>query len=137
MPEATCKYCGQEIALVEGKWRDGFDRPHVPQSDSALEASHAELLEALKEFAAASALPTQGDYSGFEYPSKTYDPSFGGGECEKHGRYYGSCASCRYDYDGFQHQQNVDARRKRNDALRLADEHARAAIAKAEEVRRG
>lgn len=30
----------------------------------------------------------------WEAPSKTYDKSYGGGDCSKHGRYYGTCACC-------------------------------------------
>jgi hypothetical protein len=33
----------------------------------------------------------------WEAPSKTYDKSYGGGDCSKHGRYYGTCACCNIE----------------------------------------
>jgi hypothetical protein len=30
----------------------------------------------------------------WEAPSKTYNSAYHGGDCSKHGRYYGTCASC-------------------------------------------
>jgi hypothetical protein len=30
----------------------------------------------------------------YAYPEKTFDKSYGGGDCSKHGRYYGMCHCC-------------------------------------------
>jgi len=59
----------------------------------------------------------------------TYDPSFGGGECSKYGRYYGVCHSCRQDEQDAQERANWQARWNRDRALAQASEVARATLA--------
>lgn len=58
----------------------------------------------------------------WEVPSKTYDESYGGGECSKHGRYYGRCACCDREMKmHYEHQR----RRFEYDRKRKLEELAR------------
>lgn len=94
-----------------------------------------DLLEALKAYRAARAMPSTGDYAAipWEYKGGPRNPGWGGGDCEKHGRWYGSrCSGCFTDLEKLRAQADRDAVHARDNALRAADEKARAIIASIE-----
>lgn len=94
-----------------------------------------DLLDALKAYLAAEAMPTHGDASDFVFPEIRVrvkgSPDLGK-ICDKHGLVYGYCHCCQDDLMKHRHNKDREARNARDDALRAAREIARAAIAKAE-----
>jgi hypothetical protein len=100
----------------------------------ALKKQSTELLEALKAYRKARAMPSYGDYAeiDWEYSAGPMNSAWGGGDCTKHGRWYGRCHLCFQDLAKLRAQADRDAVHARDNALRAADELARAAIAKAE-----
>lgn len=95
-----------------------------------LERSNKELVKALNEYSMARAMPTVGDYAGiaWESPAGPIDPSWGGGDCKKHGRWYGRCHSCKADWEDLMKQADRDATQARDKALMAAEVKARATI---------
>lgn len=62
----------------------------------------------------------------YEPPKSTYDAAYHGGDCEKHGRWYGICYSCRREQDRHYEYQQADFDLKQKRDLRdLADEARR------------
>lgn len=96
-------------------------------------AIKAELLEALQAYSAARAMPSHGDYAAIQWVSQAgpRNPAWGGGDCAKHGRWYGRCYGCYDELDKLRDQSDRDAVHARDNALRAAEEKARTAIAKA------
>lgn len=97
-----------------------------------LHALNAELAAALKMLQAAANLPSHANAEDIIYtrPLATYEPSYQGGICQKHDQYYGgSCSSCTHDMKLIKERADRDAVRARDDALRSAEEQARAALA--------
>lgn len=91
-----------------------------------------ELLEKLKGLVVAIGLPMYATTIDFEYPEKTYDKSYGGGDCSKHGRYYGICHSCNRDFERAKKEADREASWKREKAISNATSLAKEAITKAE-----
>lgn len=102
-------------------------------ANARLIAAAPELLEALEAYRTARAMPSHGDYAAIPWESKAgpVNPVWGGGDCAKHGRWYGRCHCCADEWDKLRVQADRDAVHARDNALRAADEKARAAIAKA------
>lgn len=100
----------------------------------ALKKQRTELLEALKAYRKARAMSSYGDYAeiDWEYSAGPMNPAWGGGDCTKHGRWYGRCDLCFQDLAKLREQADRDAVHARDNALRAADELARAVIAKVE-----
>jgi hypothetical protein len=94
----------------------------------AAEAEAGRLREAAQAFLQAALMPRFGEYSGYESATYTYEKSYGGGECSRHGRYYGSCASCRYDFERFKERADWEARNARDKAIEEAADKTRAAL---------
>lgn len=88
------------------------------------------LEQALFAFCDAHAMPSYGNYADIDYtpPKKTYDNSYHGGDCSKHGRYYGRCYSCAEEWENLKRRADRDAIHARDGALRKADELARKAL---------
>lgn len=122
----------QEVASVGPTESDGGYGPQQ-KANARLIAAAPDLLEALEEYRIAHAMSSYGDYSAIEWESKAgpVNPDWGGGDCEKHGRWYGMCHCCRDEWKRLCDQSDRDAVRARNNALRAADDKANAAIAKA------
>ena len=118
-----------------GIWVACTQRRGWPAEDIAnarLIAAAPALLEALEAYRSARSMPSTGDWAQLpDPPSRTYDASYGGGDCSKHGRYYGHCHCCENDTRKAREQMDRDAVHARDNALRRADDLARAAIAKA------
>ena len=93
-----------------------------------------ELLAALKSYRVARAMPSYGDYASIQWESQQgpTNPQWGGGDCNKHGRWYGHCHCCANDWDKLKKQADQDAVHARDNALRKADSLAVEAISKAE-----
>jgi hypothetical protein len=91
-----------------------------------------ELVEACKELVRACTEKVQIEAIPFDPPSKTYEPSFGGGECSKHGRYYGICHSCRADQAKHYRANEEKKVKERDKLIRMASIKVKAAIAAAE-----
>lgn len=113
----------------------------VPTAQAAAElrrlhSLNAELMEALMAYRTARAMPSYGDYAAIPWESKAgaVNPSWGGGDCAVHGRWYGRCYGCGDEWEKLMKQSDRDAVHARDNALRAADEKARAAIAKAKEA---
>ena len=89
------------------------------------------LREALEAYRAAREMPSYGDYASINWQSQQgpTNPAFGGGDCAKHGRWYGHCYCCADDWEKLRKQADRDAVHARDNALRKADELARAALA--------
>lgn len=89
------------------------------------------LREALEAYRAAREMPSYGDYASINWQSQQgpTNPAFGGGDCAKHGRWYGHCHCCADDWEKLRKQADRDAVHARDNALRKADELARAALA--------
>lgn len=89
------------------------------------------LREALEAYRAAREMPSYGDYAAINWQSQQgpTNPAFGGGDCAKHGRWYGHCYCCADDWEKLRKQADRDAVHARDNALRKADELARAALA--------
>lgn len=88
--------------------------------------------QALEAYRTARAMPSYGDYASIQWESKAgpVNPVWGGGDCSKHGRWYGRCHCCEEEWYKLKIQADKDAVHARDNALRAADELARAAIAK-------
>ena len=99
---------------------------------SELRAINAELLDALTAYRKARAMPSVGDYAAIDWQSSQgpMNPAFGGGDCTKHGRWYGCCHCCLDDWEKLKRQADRDAVHARDNALRAADERAREVIAR-------
>jgi hypothetical protein len=123
------KQAADELALLPPgwNWRDKA-AAIIARHFAGMEAEAGAMREALQQFLQAAFMPSFGDYSGYESATYTYEKSYGGGECSKHGRYYGSCSSCRLDFERFQRQKDAEARRSRDNALDTAMTQARAAL---------
>ena len=93
-----------------------------------------QMLLALKAFQEAKAMHSYGDYAAIAWESSAgpYNKAWGGGDCTKHGRWYGRCHSCENDWKKLREQSDRDAVHARDNALRKADDLAKAAIAAAE-----
>lgn len=93
-----------------------------------------QMLAALKAFQEAKAMPSYGDYAAIAWESSAgpYNKAWGGGDCTKHGRWYSRCHSCEDDWKKLREQSDRDAVHARDNALRKADDLAKAAIAAAE-----
>jgi hypothetical protein len=117
---------------VPGRDRHLFDA-EVERNATIIRAAYAEwdreIAEAMKAMHDAVSLPTSGDYGDYQHATHTYEQSYGGGECSKHGRYYGSCASCRFDWQCFTDAKDREARYRRDVAINDASVKARAALA--------
>lgn len=99
-----------------------------------LHAVNGELLEALKAYRTARSMPSYGNYAEIQWESKAgpVNPVWGGGDCAKHGRWYGRCHCCEEEFRKLCERADRDAVHARDNALRSADEMARTAIDKAE-----
>lgn len=97
-----------------------------------LEALNNELLAALNAYRKARAMSSYGDYAQINWESQAgpVNPAWGGGDCAKHGRWYGRCYCCLDEWDKLRKQADRDAVHARDNALRAADEKARAIIDK-------
>lgn len=99
-------------------------------------AEQAALIEkmgaALEAYRTARAMPSYGDYASIQWESKAgpVNPVWGGGDCSKHGRWYGRCHCCEEEWDKLKIRADKDAVHAQDNALRAADELARAALAK-------
>lgn len=59
----------------------------------------------------------------YEPPKSTYNEAYHGGDCEKHGRWYGICHSCRREQDRhYEDQQSEFDSKQKRDLRDLADE---------------
>ena len=65
----------------------------------------------------------------FEMPEKTWEPSYGGGDCSKHGRYYGRCFSCQRDSEMHYDQQYEDFLSQKMRDLQILANEARKEVA--------
>lgn len=92
----------------------------------------ARLLDACKAFVKAVFTDYSGNPIPHEPPDKTYYESFGGGDCSKHGRYYGTCHSCRNDMRQHYEQGRISRRIEKDTAISEAAVKAKAAISAAE-----
>jgi hypothetical protein len=55
-------------------------------------------------------------------PERTWDSSYGGGDCAKHGRYYGDCYSCRSERDAhYAHQRHRFETARWDEIVRLTE----------------
>lgn len=91
-----------------------------------------EMGKALEAYRIARAMPSYGDYASILWESKAgpVNPVWGGGDCSKHGRWYGRCYCCEGEWDKLKASADKDAVHARDNALRAADELARAVLAK-------
>ena len=115
-----------EAALVKANSQaEHFEREWYLRGDRI-----EELEAALKSYVDASAMPTYADYSKIEWESQQgpANPTWGGGDCKKHGRWYGHCYSCASEFEKLRERADFDARWDRDTALRKADELARKLI---------
>lgn len=56
-------------------------------------------------------------------PHRTWEESYSGGDCDRHGRYYGQCYSCRNEQDKhYDDQREEFAYARRRELEQLADE---------------
>ena len=112
---------------------------HAQWAIAALEAQLTEsreregrMREALEAFVAAQAMPNYGEYSKIDWkrPHITSHEEWGGGDCEKHGRWYGAgCICCNEDWKKLKNKADREAEYNQNKALRAASELAQAALA--------
>ena len=77
------------------------------------------LKSAYEQLEKAINLPTWGT-ANWVSPIKTFDPSYGGGDCSLHGRYYGRCYSCESDYDKLQETADNQAKLHRDIQIGVA-----------------
>ena len=93
-----------------------------------------QLLAALKSYRSAGAMPSYGDYASIQWESQQgpTNHAWGGGDCKKHGRWYGHCHCCANDWDKLKKQADQDAVHARDNALQKADTLAAEAIRKIE-----
>ena len=75
--------------------------------------------DAYEQLETAINLPTWGIVN-WVSPIKTFDPSYGGGDCSLHGRYYGRCCSCESDYDKLKESADNHAKTYREIAIGAA-----------------
>lgn len=117
------------VCQPESKWANSAANLELAH----LIAAAPELLEALRAYQQARAMPSIGDYAAMPYtfPKRTFNASYGGGECEKHGVFYGRCHCCDDDLDKARRQADRDAIHARDAALMRAAELSGTAIAKA------
>ena len=89
------------------------------------------LREALQAYQDANEMSPYGDYSKIEWESSAgpVNPSWGGGDCKKHGRWYGRCYSCSDEWDNLRKRADRDAYTVRENALNAAKQMARQALA--------
>lgn len=74
-----------------------FDCPMIAQKAlSKITHTKSEMEKLLQEFI--ELMEKQHTPKPFDMPPKTYDKSYHGGDCSKHGRYYGICQSCEDAY---------------------------------------
>ena len=107
----------------------------LKQRIDRLESANQELLDALRAYQSAQKMPRYGDYQDFVWLQSKMrqegDPAYGW-VCEKHGLGYQSrCLCCHRDFERHKERKDRDSQYARDDALRAADEIARAAITKA------
>jgi len=65
------------------------------------------------------------DPPNFEGAEKTFDSSYNGGDCSKHGRYYGICHSCRNDMKRHYEEHDREFKYQRDRAINEAARNAR------------
>ena len=85
-----------------------------------------QLRNALIAYCEARAMPSAGDYASIDYmpPVKTFEASYGGGVCAKHGQYYGRCHCCASEWAELRKQADRGAVHARDNALRRANDLA-------------
>lgn len=117
--------------LPQAELDGGWTRAGLEAYAKRMEAQRDKLLAALEAYRTARAMPSYGDYAAIPWESKAgpTNPTWGGGDCKKHGRWYGRCHSCSDDFDKLCKQADRDAVRARDNALHASDELARTAIA--------
>jgi len=93
--------------------------------------TNQKLREALQAYQDANEMSPYGDYSKIEWESGAgpVNPSWGGGDCKKHGRWYGRCYSCSDEWDNLRKSADRDAYTARENALNAAKQMARQALA--------
>lgn len=77
-------------------------------------------LDLLKKFVEEVRSPNYAPPIDFALPERKHDASFGGGDCAKHGRYYGHCHCCEDDFNRAQAKAQREfewAKRDRLEAL--------------------
>lgn len=97
-------------------------------------SNEQKLREALQAYQDANEMSPYGDYSKIEWESSAgpVNPSWGGGDCKKHGRWYGRCYSCSDEWDNLRKRADRDAYTARENALNAAKQLARQALATTE-----
>lgn len=124
-----------EVEYLRGKNREHFDACiGCDEELKRVTKQRDELMAALKSYRAARAMPSYGDYASIQWESQQgpTNPQWDGGDCKKHGRWYGHCHCCANDWDKLKKQADQDAVHARDNALRKADALAIEAISKAE-----
>lgn len=113
---------------------DVFAATYEPASPMVMQPPD-ELIQALKAYELASAMPTHGDHSGFIWPKSTLrvpGKREWGYICEKHGLgYSGVCICCQDDFKSNKEELDWQARNKRDEALREASRLLNSALAAA------
>lgn len=92
---------------------------------SALGNERLGLVDSLKKIVAEIRSDNYAPAVDWKAPERTWEPSYSGGDCSKHGRYYGHCHSCEDDLRQAQkHAQRAweFAKRDRLEALAKAAE---------------
>ena len=94
--------------------------------------AHAELVAALEAYRSARAMPKLGDYSTIQWQNQQgpTNPDWHGGDCAKHGRWYGMCHSCAEDWRQLAKKADHEANIARDKAPLDADNLALAALTK-------
>lgn len=97
-------------------------------------SNEQKLREALQAYQDANEMSPYGDYSKIEWESSAgpVNPSWGGGDCKKHGRWYVRCYSCSDEWDNLRKKADRDAYTARENALNAAKQLARQALATTE-----
>ena len=97
-------------------------------------SNEQKLREALQAYQDANEMSPYGDYSKIEWESSAgpVNPSWHGGDCKKHGRWYGRCYSCSDEWNNLRKLADRDAYTARENALNAAKQLARQALATTE-----
>ena len=133
----------RRLSQVETEYRERILRLEAALAKANSQAEHFErewylrgdqvedLLAALQAYVDASAMSPYGDYSKIKWESQQgpINPTWGGGDCKKHGRWYGHCHSCAHEWEKLRERADFDARWARDAALRQADQQARTLVA--------
>lgn len=95
-----------------------------------MQSTEQKLREALQAYQDANEMSPYGDYSKIEWESSAgpVNPSWGGGDCKKHGRWYGRCYSCSDEWNNLRKSADRDAHTARENALNAAKQMARQAL---------